>query len=83
MSETFNIRIEETVAEDFPVNAESPEAAADSKSLAFAAIIFFASSKRKSAINFNALFLAEAETFASSKLARRASFAISRTDFIV
>ena len=25
MSETFNIRIEETVAEDFPVNAESPE----------------------------------------------------------
>ena len=62
---------------------ESPEAAADSKSLAFAAIIFFASSKRKSAINFNALFLAEAETFASSKLARRASFAISRTDFIV
>lgn len=27
ISETFNIRIEETVAEDFPVKAESPEAA--------------------------------------------------------
>lgn len=25
MSETFNIRIKETVAEDFPVNAESSE----------------------------------------------------------
>ena len=25
MSETFNIRIKETVAEDFPVKAESPE----------------------------------------------------------